>query len=227
MPQIAIRPDRCAAIAGATGLVGSFCLNYLLESPRYHTVLALSRRQPPADAERLRWVQTDFTDLEPAAERVDDVFCCLGTTMRAAGSRAQFRVVDHDYPVAVARWAARAGASHFGLVSSLGASTAAWSFYLRVKGEAERDAAASGVPSVVVYRPSLLLGSRRESRPGEEIGKRVARVLDPLLRGPLSRYRAVEASQVARAMTLLAASAPFGVHVVPSDVIQRIAPVAS
>ena len=215
--------ERVAVIAGGTGLVGRFCLDFLLESPRYELVYALGRRGPARDHRRLTSIETDFSDLAKIGlGQVDDVFCCLGTTIRKAGSRDAFRAVDSDLPVNFARVTRDCGADHFSLVSSLGADPNARSFYLRVKGETERAIAAVGIRSLAFLRPSLLLGDRDERRFGETLGRIVATTVRPLLVGPLRRYRAVEARDVAMAMVLVAASTPFGTHIIESETIDRM-----
>jgi uncharacterized protein YbjT (DUF2867 family) len=153
---------------------------------------------------------------------VDDVFCCLGTTIKRAGGRDAFRAVDYDLPVKLAQVTRDCGADHFSLVSSLGADPNARSFYLRVKGETERAISAVGIRSLAFLRPSLLLGSREERRLGESFGRIVATTLRPLLVGSLRRYRAIDARDVAVAMVLVAASTPYGTHVVESEAISKI-----
>src|SRR5687768_196329 len=130
---------RSALILGATGLVGRYCLDFLLESGRYHSVLSLGRRRLELSHPRLR---QEVLDLDAMGERaelfgVNDVFCCLGTTIRVAGSRDAFRKVDVDYPVRAAALAADAGADQFLVVSALGADPDSRIFYNRMKGEME------------------------------------------------------------------------------------------
>lgn len=198
---------RTALLAGASGLVGSHVLTRLLASSRYRRVLVVGRRPLGTMAPKLEQhvldldrVETDFPDVE-----LDDVFCCLGTTIRAAGSQAAFRRVDHDYPVALARLALARGARRFAIISSLGADPNATMFYSRVKGETEADIAALGLPRCWMLRPSLLAGNRTEMRTGERFGLAVAALLSPLMVGPLRRYRAIHADTVAAAMLALAA----------------------
>jgi uncharacterized protein YbjT (DUF2867 family) len=146
--------------------------------------------------------QVDFDALDAHAGLfgVDDIFCCLGTTLRKAGSREAFRRVDLDYPLQAARLGRAAGARQFLLVSAVGADPSSRVFYNRAKGEVEAAVAGVGYPRMVILRPSLLLGKRRESRPGERVAEWIMRPLGPLMRGPLARYRPVEAEAVARAM---------------------------
>jgi len=166
----------------------------------------------------------DFDRLDEAADAfaADDVFCCLGTTIRKAGSQQAFYRIDHDYPVAAARLASARGAKRFLLVSSLGANAGSRVFYNRVKGEVERDVSAIPFEGVAIFRPSLILGPRAERRTAEELAQRLAPLAAPLLVGPLRKYRAVEAGAVARAMVRLAKEGFRGVRVVESDEIAAI-----
>ncbi|MEQ1440619.1 NAD(P)H-binding protein [Fontimonas sp. SYSU GA230001] len=206
---------RTALVAGPTGLIGRSLLQDLLRHPAYAEVRALSRRALPVQHERLRVVQTDYYNLAGLGEvlHVDDVYCCLGTTMRAAGSRAAFEDVDYRMVVELARAARGAGARQFLVVSAVGASPRALAFYSRVKGRMEAAVSAIGYEAVHILRPSLLLGARDESRPGEALAQKLAPVLTPLLAGALARYRPVSAADVAGAMIELALREQRGVHV--------------
>jgi uncharacterized protein YbjT (DUF2867 family) len=133
-----------------------------------------------------------------------------------------FRRVDFEFVVAFARLALGLGAGSLTVVSSLGADPEARSFYLRTKGEVERELAALGLPSLGIVRPSLLLGQRRELRIGERAGELALRIASPLLAGSLARYRPVHARTVARAMVGLGRRGQPGVRVLESDEIQRI-----
>ncbi|HEX8276571.1 MAG TPA: NAD(P)H-binding protein [Longimicrobiaceae bacterium] len=215
---------RSALLLGATGLVGGHVLDLLLDDPAYGGVRVLGRRPVPREHPKLRQETVDFDRLRDfaGAVRAQDVFCCLGTTIRAAGSREAFRRVDLDYPRAVAEAAARNGAERFLLVSAMGADAGSSIFYNRVKGEAEDAVRTLPFQEVVILRPSLLLGERAESRPGEALAQRVMPRLTPLMLGPLRKYRPVQAAAVARAMVRLAKGGGRGVRVVESDGIEAL-----
>ena len=209
-----------AVLAGATGLVGGECLKRLLASRRYGRVVVVSRR-PLASGGRHRKldvVVTDFDRLDEVADRLggDHVFCALGTTIRKAGSQARFRLVDHDYPLRLARITLGPGARHFSLVSALGASRTSPFFYSRVKGELENDLRRMGWPSLAVFRPSVIAGERGESRPLERLG-------EGLLRLAPATWRPVEARDIAAAMVATALGEPAGVTVVESRDIAAVA----
>jgi uncharacterized protein YbjT (DUF2867 family) len=192
---------RCALVAGATGLVGGLVVEHLRSSSDVSRVVVLVRRSSGLARGKVEEAIVDFRKLdEKAFEGVDDAYLCLGTTIKKAGSQAAFYEVDHDYTLAVAKPAKRAGATRCALVSAIGASPDAGNFYNRVKGETDRDVEAIGFDDLVIVRPSFLLGERNESRPGERIGAAMTRALGFALVGGLSKFRAIDARHVARAM---------------------------
>jgi len=204
---------RTAAIAGATGLVGGVLLDLLLAAETWDHVVAVGRRQVDRSHARLEQRVVDFADLDdlPACT---DVFSCLGTTIKVAGSQEAFRAVDHDAVVALAEAAYRAGAERFLHVTALGASPRSRIFYNRVKGETERDVAASGVPTTVAFRPSMIDGDRAERGPAERLGLAAMRAAGPLL----GRYRPTRVTDLAAAMVVEAKAERAGHRVVePQD----------
>lgn len=207
--------SRTAVIAGATGLVGRLLLERLARDARYAEIRLPGRRAPAPLPAKARFLQTDFSDLAAHAASLgaDDVFCCLGTTIRAAGSQAAFERVDYHMVVDLARVAQHAGAKRLFVVSAVGASERAAAFYSRVKGRMERTVRALPFEAVHIVRPSLLLGDRDERRPAEKLGQAFAPLLSPLLRGPLAKYRAVPAADVADALVTLARGDATGAHV--------------
>ena len=217
--------SRAALVAGASGLVGSHCLRLLLAEPAYQRVTALVRRELPLRHPKLVQRVVDFDRLAELGDfpRVDDVFCCLGSTIRRAGSQEAFRRVDFTYVHELAHVASRYRAARFLLVSSLGADPRSRVFYSRVKGEVEEAVRRVAFEGVHVFRPSLLTGTRTEPRLGERIGIVVAAVLSPLMIGPLRPYRPIRAETVARAMIRVALEGQRGTHVYRSDEIARLA----
>jgi uncharacterized protein YbjT (DUF2867 family) len=215
---------RTALVLGATGLVGGLCLELLLADPAWSRVSVVARRPSGRRHPRLAEVVADFDRLEEhaGAFAVDAVFCCLGTTIRKAGSQEAFYRIDHDYPVAAARLASARGARRFLLVTALGGDAGSRVFYNRVKGEAERDVAAFPFEGVAILRPSLILGPRAERRTAEALAQRLAPLAAPLLVGPLRKYRAIDADAVARAMVRLAGEDFRGVRVIESDEIATL-----
>jgi uncharacterized protein YbjT (DUF2867 family) len=218
--------EKVALLLGATGLVGSELLQLLLDGTDYHKVVVLARRYLPLKHPKLDWRVVDFDRLDDAAGAfagVDDLFCCLGTTIKKAGSQAAFRRVDLEYPLAAARLAREAGVRQYLIVTAMGAARSSRFFYNRVKGEVEAELQALGLPGLHIFRPSLLLGSRREFRPGEQVAAVLGQVLSPLLLGPLRPYRPISGRTVALAMYAVARRGRTGTYIYPSDHIADIA----
>jgi uncharacterized protein YbjT (DUF2867 family) len=210
---------RTALLIGATGLVGGHLLELLLDDPRWSRVTVLARRVAERRHAKLEWREVDFERPASFGELagLDDVFCALGTTIRRAGSRDAFRRIDEGYTVTVAGAARARGASQLALVSAVGADATSSIFYNRVKGELEAALRALGYPRLRIARPSLLLGERRESRPGEQVGGGVMRALGWMMVGPLVKYRAIAASEVARALCAAAKIPDEGVIILEGD----------
>jgi uncharacterized protein YbjT (DUF2867 family) len=198
-------------LAGATGLVGRECLAALLAESAFDPVTILVRRPPPSPppSDRLvvRVVDFENLDREASAFAVHHVFCCLGTTMRNAGSRDAFRRVDYDYALHTAQLGLAGGAKHFLLVSALGADATSRVFYNRVKGDLEHAVGRLGYTSVTIVRPSLLLGERHERRLGEDMAKRFL-ALAP------APWRPIPAKQVAAALVRAAREDAPGIRVI-------------
>ena len=213
-------------MAGSSGLVGARLLPLLLNAPEYARVHALSRRPLPLDHPRIanRVVRFDLPlETQLKGLRIQDAFCCLGTTRRAAGSQAAFRAVDHDLVVSFARLAASAGVERLVVVSSVGADAGAKNFYLRVKGEMERSLEALRFRSLDIMQPSVLLGVRRQIRAQEAMAQGAMWLIGPLLLGPWSRFRAIDSATLAAAMLGAVRSGRLGVHRYTHDAILGVA----
>lgn len=217
---------KTALIAGATGLVGRELLRQLLEATEYTQIIALVR-QPIRQLQhmKLQQVVVDYNELDHYRDQMkaDDVFCCLGTTIKQAGTQENMIEIDVIYPLRVAQIAYVQGAKQFVVISSMGADAKSSIFYTRIKGELEQRLQGIGYSSLSMIRPSLLLGQRRDSRSGEQIGAVVSQALSFLMVGPLRKYRGIQASAVARAMYRIAQTSKPGSHVYISDRLQRIA----
>ncbi|SDK30408.1 oxidoreductase [Pseudomonas indica] len=202
-------------LAGATGLTGEHLLDRLLNEPTIARVLAPTRR-PLAEHPHLDNPVGELTGLLPQLEGpLDTAFCCLGTTIKQAGSQEAFRAVDHDLVLAVGARALELGARHFLVISAIGANPASSVFYNRVKGEMEEALKAQGWPQLTIVRPSLLLGPRSEFRLGE-------RLAAPVLRWLPGKWRGIGACTLARAMWRLALEEGRGVRIVESDELRRL-----
>jgi uncharacterized protein YbjT (DUF2867 family) len=213
---------KAALLVGASGLVGGHLLQLLLHEQRYKPVEVLVRRSLSIRDPQLNEHIIDFDHLDRNAElfRADDVFCCLGTTIRTAGSQEAFRKVDFTYVVQAAALASKNGAKQFLLVSSLGANPRSRAFYSRVKGEVEEAVSKLPFRGVHIFRPSFLLGEREERRRGEKLAIMLVKVLQPLMIAGWKRLRPVHAETVAAAMARVAGMNKQGVNIFESDQIQ-------
>jgi len=200
---------KTAILIGATGLVGGHCLRDLLSSPAYDKVIAVTRRPLKLRHEKLQTIETSFDRLGEVLAHVkaDDAFCCLGTTIRQAGTKAEFHKVDYGYAYEFAHRMHANGTHHFLLVSALGARAGSPVFYNRVKGTLEKDIRALGFPCLTIFQPSFLIGERAETRAGEALGIRISRLITPFLRGPFSVAHPVRGADLAAAMVAAASQA--------------------
>ncbi len=190
-----------ATLIGATGLIGSYILEVLLDDNYFDTVRILIRRPVDSTHPKLEKKLVDFADAESfrlSLEDSDVVFCAVGTTQqKVKGDKVAYRKVDFDITVNAARFCKLNGCGKFVLVSSVGANSRSNNFYLKLKGEVEDAVKASGLPSVHIMRPSILLGHRKESRAGEKIAKVLMKTFSFLLP---SKFKPVHGRDVAKAM---------------------------
>lgn len=210
---------KTAIIAGATGLIGSQLLELLLTTDTYTHVIVLSRKPLTRTHPKLHNFQVDFEQLDEYTIQLkgDDVYCCLGTTMKQAGSKEAFHKVDFEYPVAVAAITRQRGARQFFIVTALGANKDSSFFYNRVKGEVQEAVGKMGFESLHIFQPSLLLGHRTEKRRGEGAGEVVMKGLDFLIP---KKYKAIESAKVARAMIGFALKNMSGTFIHVSEELQ-------
>ncbi|WP_164714166.1 NAD(P)H-binding protein [Chitinophaga rhizosphaerae] len=205
-----------AIVIGATGLVGSLLVQDLLENSGYAKVKALVRKPLPIRDGKLEQIVVDFTD-DAALQSVlhgDVLFCCIGTTIKKAGSEEAFIAVDYAIPVRCGTIVRKNGIRQYHLVSSIGAQASSKNFYLRTKGRAEAALRALEFPAMYIYQPSFLIGNRKEMRFGEQVALWVMPVFGCLLRGRWSKYRPVRAEDVAKKMRELSEKGGPGVHYV-------------
>ncbi|MEK4228213.1 NAD(P)H-binding protein [Solibacillus sp. FSL H8-0538] len=196
---------RSALVVGATGLVGSALVRLLCESEEYAAVNVIARRPLNFSHPKLEVKVREFDEIaELDIEFAHEVFCCLGTTIKKAGSRAQFEKVDVEYPLYIAALAKNRGIGHFIVISAMGASEKSFVYYNRVKGKLQDQLIAMDFPQLSIVQPSLLTGNRTERRIGEKAGEKLLNVMGPLLIGPGKKYRSISAEQVALAMKVIA-----------------------
>lgn len=209
---------KTALITGASGLVGKYLTDLILEDKRYSSLTLLTRKPLNLIHEKLVQVPFDFDKPDARAVSADDIFCCLGTTIKTAGSKAEFYKVDYEYVKMIARMGHANGSKRFALVSSLGANKNSMVFYNKTKGAVEEAVSDIGYEGCYIFRPSILLGRRSEFRFGETMGK--------LLIGTFAvalprKYKPVPAVTVARKMIDVMNSGETGNKYIESDSIHQ------
>ncbi|MEO7989111.1 MAG: oxidoreductase [Chryseolinea sp.] len=212
---------KTALIAGSTGLIGKHLLQLLLESDQYNLVKAITRKPLDFQHPKLENIVVDFDKMTEQYShfKTDDVFCCLGTTMNQAGSKAAFKKVDYDYPVEIAKVCKSQGAKQYLLVSALGANKKSAIYYNRIKGEVEEAIGAVGYDRYHIFRPSLLMGDRVEKRAGEDAAKLVYGIFGFLIP---SKYKGIQGAQVAKSMVRFSSAIESGNFIHESNELQHL-----
>ena len=195
-------------IAGSTGLIGGNVIKVL--SSKKQGAIALTRRAIPNLPPNITEMVIDFDAFEKngSLPSCNNVFICLGTTIKTAGSQENFRKVDIDYCLSIAKKSKESGAETLSLISCIGANSSSKNFYLRTKGEVEESIQSLGFSTVNIFRPSFLVGERSEKRLAEKIAIKLAKIMDLFLIGTASKYRSVKAESLAKTMVLKVASKP-------------------
>jgi len=214
-------------LIGATGLIGQELLKLLLNDTKYNSIKVLVRRDIGITHPKLECVLVDFNnddDLRRKLGRPTVIFCCVGTTQqKVKGDKIAYKKVDFEIPYHAALFGKDARAQKFLLVSSVGANETSRNFYLQLKGKTENFVRGVGIPSVHFFRPSILLGERKESRPGEYIGKTFMQLFSFAFLGTWNKYKPIHVKTVAAAMVNASHSGQTGVHVYEYEQIKKSA----
>jgi uncharacterized protein YbjT (DUF2867 family) len=191
-----------AILFGASGFIGSYLLDELLGNADYERVTIVVRKGLNINHPKLKTVIGDYHSLPDLKEDIvaDEIFIALGTTKKRTPNRDEYYQIDHDYPVLAAKIAKEKGAGSVFVVSAVGANAQSGIFYVRTKGETERDIIALNFDHTYIFRPSMLMGSRKEERPMEKILIAIWSIINPLLPGKLSKYKGITGAAVAKAM---------------------------
>ncbi len=189
-----------ALIAGASGLVGGKLLKLLLAEEKYSKVISIGRRKLEMVNPKLDQRIIDFSTLDLLEVKADIIFCCLGTTIKKAGSKEAFKKVDLEYPQLLAKYGLQIGAKSFHIITAMGANANANIFYNKVKGQVEDKLKAMPFDELHIYRPSLLLGNRKENRAAEKMSQALMKFTGFLFIGLLKNYKAISGDDVARFM---------------------------
>lgn len=186
-----------AVIIGATGLVGNALIKEILKSNHFEKLTILVRNPSGILDPKLEECIIDFNNINKLKIDATDYFCCLGTTMANAKTKANFEKVDYTYPLEFGKLAKENNAQSFSIITAAGASTSSMFYYSKIKGKVENELKGLHLNHLAIFRPSMLLGDRKESRLGEKIGQVVMNALDFLIP---DKYKAIEANKIAISM---------------------------
>lgn len=187
------------AIAGATGLTGTYCLEYLLLQLKITKVIAIGRK--PTGITHPKHEEVLLKDNLLTTKIVADAFiCCLGTTIKKAGSKEAFKAVDLELPLHLAKSLHENGCEIATVISAMGADEKSSFFYNQVKGQLEEQLKMVGFDSLSIFRPSIIDGPRKEKRLGEKVGLAVMKFFSPLMVGSLKNYRPIHAKTIGRSL---------------------------
>jgi uncharacterized protein YbjT (DUF2867 family) len=211
---------KTALILGATGLIGGHLTQKILNHPSYSKVKVLVRNPLNLHHLKLEQIIIDFDNFDKSLVVADDIFCCLGTTMKQAGSKEAFYKVDFTYPLEIAQAALQNGAKQFLVITAMGADAQSMFYYNRVKGEIEKALTDLNFPTLLIFRPSLLLGERKDSRAGEGFATVIMNTFNFLIP---KKYKAIKGETVANAMLDLAQKGIKGKEILESGEMQIFA----
>ena len=191
-----------AILYGASGLVGSYILDNLLNNANYQQVIIVVRKDLNIQHPKLKTLIGDFNTLPEVVKdiQVDEVFIALGTTQKKTPDKKLYYQIDHDYPILATKLAKENGAKAVFLVSALGANAKSSIFYSKLKGETEQDITSLNLDHTYIFRPSMILGNRKENRPAEKVFIGIFKFINPIFVGGLSKYKGIEAEDIAKAM---------------------------
>jgi uncharacterized protein YbjT (DUF2867 family) len=217
--------NKTAVVFGATGMVGREIVNELCDSHEYSKVIAVVRSTLLISNVKLEQLQIiDYSELGQYKSQLNasTYFCCIGTTIKIAGSQEAFRRVDHDIPQQIAQLAQELSVASLVVISSIGARADAANFYLRTKGEMENSISKTYSGNLKIVRPSLLMGNHTEFRFAEKFSTVFMKVLGWLFVGSAKKYRGIYAGDVAKAM-IKAVRLPADKVIIESDELQDLA----
>lgn len=204
-----------AIIFGASGFIGSYLLEDLLKNPDYEQITVVVRKDLNINNPKLKTLIGDFNSLPSIKENLiaDEIYIAIGTTKKSVPNEDQYYQIDHDYPVLAAKFARQNGAKSVFVVTAVGANAKSNIFYIKTKGEIERDIIALNFDHTHIFRPSMLMGNRKEHRAMEKVFIGIWSVINPILFGSLKKYKGINGSEVAKAMINSAKDEPEKVKI--------------
>ena len=214
---------KTACIFGSTGLVGSCLVSQLIDDSQYEKIIVFNRKKQGNNNPKIVEIVDDYSNLAQNAAllKADEYYCCLGTTIGKAKSKPAFEYVDYNLPIEIGNLAQTNDIKYYLVVSSIGASPKSGNFYLRTKGGMEEALTKLNINNLFIFRPSLILGKRNETRVLESISKVMMIALGFLFVGPIKKYRAIHAKTIAKAM-INTIEKLSGKHILESDQIQEM-----
>jgi uncharacterized protein YbjT (DUF2867 family) len=212
-------------LVGASGLIGSNLLSELIRSESISEILLLVRRSSGITNPKVKELILNFDELNSYSSEIqgDIIYSCLGTTKAVTPDTSLYRKIDLEYPLNLATLGLKNGITQFHIISSLGADAGSSNSYLKLKGELEQELKKLNIPSLHIYQPSFLIGERKENRLADKIMKPIFSLVDPLLIGPLKKYRSIKAADVAKVMLSQSIKENKGTFIYPSIKIQELA----
>jgi uncharacterized protein YbjT (DUF2867 family) len=212
-------------LVGASGLIGSNLLSELIQSEAITEILLLVRKSTGISNPKIKELILNFDELNSYSSEIqgDIMYSCLGTTTRETPDSKLYKKIDLEYPLNLAKLGVKNGVSQFHIISSLGADPESSNSYLKLKGELEQELKKLHIPSLHIYQPSFLIGDRKENRLSDKIMKPIFKLIDPLLIGPLKKYRSIKAVNVAKVMLSQSIKNLKGTFIYPSIQIQELA----
>jgi uncharacterized protein YbjT (DUF2867 family) len=193
---------KTALLFGSSGLIGGHLLNILIQNNYYNNIKIFVRSEPEIKVSKIEIIKTDFNDLNKHIKDIkgDDCFFCIGTTKKNSPDKNEYKRIERDMPVEIAKIAKANSVNSFIYVSSGFADPKNSGAYLRYKGEVEEELQKLNFSKLGIMRPSFLMGNRKEKRIGEKIGIFLFKLLSPLFLGPLKKMKPIHSKTVANAM---------------------------
>jgi len=215
---------KTAIILGITGLTGGILAKQLFEDDTFDSVISFHRRKSGLKHQKLTEYVVDLFELKKEKERfkADVVFCCIGTTQAKTEDKETYKAIDYGIPLQAARLCQENKIPTFIAISALGADADSRIFYNRTKGEMQRDVQKLSLSHIYFMQPALLAGKREESRTAEKIAINIFKILNPILVGPLRKYRSIKPAKIAKTMRFIAING-YPQMIIESDKIQQIA----
>lgn len=193
---------KTALILGSSGLTGSFILEKLILDTDFDKIILINRKESGILNPKIQEIITDYKveiNFESIA-KIDSIFSCLGTTRKKTPDLSQYRAIEIEIPCMIAKLALKKGLQSIHFISSVGASNKSSNFYLKIKGEAEEKLASLNIPHLHIYRPSLLIGPRKENRLAEKIFMSIMPIFNPLMIGKATKYKTMQIENLSKSM---------------------------